>query len=498
MDISEFIGGYSNHPILFIGSGLSFRYLNNTYTWNNLLLKVSEELWGNDEKYLDIKSSCPSSNGDFNYARIASKLEKEFNDALSKDRDGKFKEINDIFYDRMRHGENVSRFKIYIAKLFESLNLKSEMSNEISELKKVRKNIGSIITTNYDQLIETIFEFNPLIGNDILLSNPYGSVYKIHGCVTDISKIIITEEDYQKFDSQYELIRAQMLSLFIHNPIIFLGYSIGDDNIKKVLKTIFSYIPPNTEQADKVRNNFLLVEYDKGSSNREVTEHDIIIDNSSIRINRLKTDDFLSLYKPLADINLPVSAMDIRKVQSVVKEIYSGGSIKVSITEDIDNLRNSDRILAIGSSKTIRIQFLTIKEMIQTYFTIIDESNSAVLTLINKQTISESQYFPVFGFSRICSEIDNVDNLKRQQTNNVKQYLSKKEHSNTHHTVDEIMGDDEIRRTYKYDAIMYSLNNNNLTLNDVENFLRNQTKEQKKASEYRRLLCLFDMKKYSD
>lgn len=43
--------------------------------------------------------------------------------------------------------------------------------------------------------------------------------------------------------------------------------------------------------------------------------------------------------------------MDIRKVQSVVKKIYSGGDIKVSITENLDELKNSDKVLVIGSTK---------------------------------------------------------------------------------------------------------------------------------------------------
>lgn len=43
-------------------------------------------------------------------------------------------------------------------------------------------------------MIEEMFSFNPLIGNDILLSNPYGSVYKIHGCISAPDKIIITEK----------------------------------------------------------------------------------------------------------------------------------------------------------------------------------------------------------------------------------------------------------------------------------------------------------------
>ena len=94
--------------------------------------------------------------------------------------------------------------------------------------------IGSIVTTNYDKLIENLFEFNPLIGNQILLSNPYGSIYKIHGCISQPDKIVLTSEDYNKFNTSYELIRAQLLSLFIHNPIIFLGYSINDETIRDI------------------------------------------------------------------------------------------------------------------------------------------------------------------------------------------------------------------------------------------------------------------------
>lgn len=44
---------------------------------------------------------------------IATGLEKEFDAELKKDRNGKFKHVNDIFYDNMSKGTVVSRFKIY-------------------------------------------------------------------------------------------------------------------------------------------------------------------------------------------------------------------------------------------------------------------------------------------------------------------------------------------------------------------------------------------------
>ena len=277
-----------------------------------------------------------------------------------------------------------------------------------------------------------------------------------------------------------------------------MGYNVGDENIKKVLKTIFSYIPNNTEEAEKVRRNFLLVEYENGSTNLEITDHDIVIDGSSIRINKLKTDDFLSLYRALATINLPISAMDVRKVQTIVKEIYSGGSIKVIFTESLDDMKNGDRILAIGSSKTIKYQFMTISEMTQDYFTIIDESNSAILSLINKQKIAETQYFPIYGFSTICDDIDDVARLKQIQKNNVESYIKEKclQHSNTHNSAHDIDEDTSIAASYKNQAIMASVNSGNIPLDDLEKYLRSFPVEKRKDTGYRRLLCLYDLKKY--
>lgn len=500
MDIKDFIAKYTNHPVLFIGSGFSFRYLKNTYTWDALLSKVCEDLWGNDEKYLDLKAKCTQPNGYCPFDQVASKIEECFNTALENDRNGKFKDINDSFYEYMRNGITLSRFKIYIAQLVGDLTFKDGADEELVELKRARKNIGSIITTNYDQLIEKVFEFNPLVGNDILLSNPYGSIYKIHGCVTDISKIIITAEDYKKFDEQYELIRAQMLSIFIHNPIIFLGYGIGDANIQKVLKTIFSYIPLNTPDAERIRQNFLLVEYETGSANHEITDHDIVVKGSNIRINKLRTDDYSELYRNLANINLPISAMDVRKVQSVVKEIYAGGTIKVMITENIDDLRNCDKILAIGSDRTLKYQYLTIPEMIQNYFKIIEEANSSLISLVNKQTISDSQYFPIYGFAKICSQIEDVEHLKTIQTQNLAKFIREKCNTRKHnHTsISDIEQDTSIAESYKHRAIMYGVSVGQITLDDVEQFLRNYPEEKRKESDYRRLLCLYDKKQYPD
>ncbi|QLB21601.1 hypothetical protein A6B43_00385 [Vespertiliibacter pulmonis] len=493
MNIDDFIKNYQNHPVLFIGTGFSLRYLENSFSWDGLLQHIAEKMDNNDEKYLELKVQHNHKNFD----QIASILEQRFTDFLQQNRDHPdFKSVNDKFFELAKQNKTVSRLKIFIAEILNNLNKKNEQSlnEEISLLKKARKNIGSIITTNYDKLIEDIFEFNPLIGNNILLSNPYGSLYKIHGCVSAPESMIITKEDYTNFDKRHELIRAQLLSLFIHNPIIFIGYSIGDNNIKSLLKTIFTYVQPNSEQAKKIKDNFLLVEYEAGSQSSEVCEHDIDLEGYElIRINKIKTDNYAQIYQAISHLVLPVTAMDIRKVQNVMAEIVSGGgNIKVSITEDIDSLRNDEKILAIGSTKTVEYKYQNLSEMMKNYFTIIEEENVPLINLLNHQKIRSRDFFPIFGFNKISHTLDKVEEYKEIQIKKLKSHINriKEKHISSNYSIQDIINSDEIVPSAKEGAIFFEIFQGNISLNECKEYL--STYQNKDSTDYRRLLCLYD------
>ncbi|EJH0115336.1 SIR2 family protein, partial [Escherichia coli] len=214
MNITDFLKGYRNHPILFVGAGFSMRYLSISYSWPALLEKISIDLTNSNELYKDLVRENSNKDGIVDLPKVATQLEQIFDATLKADRNGKFKYINDLYYESEDISSNISRFKIYLSQVVNITDLKLGVQDEISELVKASKNIASVITTNYDNFIESAIGYNPVIGNDILLSNPYGSVYKIHGCVSKPESIIITSDDYIHFDKKYELIRAQLLSLF--------------------------------------------------------------------------------------------------------------------------------------------------------------------------------------------------------------------------------------------------------------------------------------------
>lgn len=497
MKIQEFINQYINHPILFMGTGISLRYYEDSYTWEQLLSKLSYELHGDEEVYLNLKYEY---NNDF--PKIASILDKEFDEFLKQDRDGKFKFINDIFFDKIRNNEKCSRMKLYLSSLLKNMKIKDSKKDEIQALIKAKKNICSIITTNYDTFIEDNLGFIPLVGNNIILSNPYGSVYKIHGSIISPESLIITSEDYENFSIGNELIRAQLVSLFIHNPIIFLGYGMNDDDIKSILEIIFKYVTPNSEEAELIQRNFLLVDYKEDSKNTVIEDYTITLQqNKSIRINKLLTDDFTTIYTSIANLKLPITVMDIRKVETIIRKIIetnSGDAIKVRITDDIDSLENKDTILAIGSESTIKYEYFSINEMLRQYFDIIDKRRVGVLSLIDKQKIQSTQYFPIYGFITINNEIESSRRLKQLQDRKINECIDRiHENSRIDFTsIDDVMGDMRIASSYKDECICWNVWNNKIDLDDLKNYLLSYAR--KENTNYRKLLCVYDKKKYGN
>ena len=47
MDIKDFVSNYHTHPVLFVGTGMSMRYLQKSYSWKSLLEQITVDLTGN-------------------------------------------------------------------------------------------------------------------------------------------------------------------------------------------------------------------------------------------------------------------------------------------------------------------------------------------------------------------------------------------------------------------------------------------------------------------
>ncbi len=152
--------------------------------------------------------------------------------------------------------------------------------------------------------------------------------------------------------------------------------------------------------------------------------------------------------------------------------------------------------MAIGTDKTITYQFLTSSETISNYFKIIDESNSQILSLIDKYSISSTQYFPIFGFSKINTSLASAVRLMANQEAKLEHGMNTISPAckQTHTTIVEILEETSIPASSKETAIFWSIMSGNLNVDEVESYLRNYSN--KKLSSYKKMLCAFDFIKY--
>lgn len=243
-----------------------------------------------------------------------------------------------------------------------------------------------------------------------------------------------------------------------------------------------------------------MIEYQEDSDSLDIVDHDIDIEGySTIRINKVKTNNFQDIYSKISSLKLPVSVMDIRKVQDVVKSIVNGGedSITVKIVEDTDGLENSELILAIGTEKSISYKYHDTKDIIRRYFDIIESSEVQTTKLIDKITIQRNQWFPIHGFISINNDIEKSEELKNRQVEKIDSYINNLQEASkiTGNSIEEIYDNDDIVSSRKNDVVLWSMFNDSLDLDEVEQHLMNFNNTN--STDYRKLLCFYDFKKYS-
>lgn len=347
-------------PVLFIGSGISRRYLQHYPNWDELL-QNSFSMYNDDvyqyQKYID-KFSRDGLTEFQIYAKMGTIIENDFNEAFF-DRKLKLNFIKSKNPSWVKRG--VSPYKMYLSNLFKKLPLRENnyLIREKESFRNLKNKVSAIITTNYDMFLEKeIFNSDYTVFThqyELFSADSYNSaeIYKIHGCVTDANSIIITEKDYENFEISRKLVIAKMLTLFSESPIVFLGYSFTDENIRSIVSDFLSCL--TDEQLNSIDEHFVFVSYKKGEKKLIETKNTIYTaTGDKIPITEIQTDNFLKVYNTLNKIIPGISPKRIRDTKRIIRKIVDENiasseaeSIIVGL-DDLDKMDLSSKPLAIA------------------------------------------------------------------------------------------------------------------------------------------------------
>ncbi|SER49117.1 MULTISPECIES: SIR2 family NAD-dependent protein deacylase [Pseudomonas] len=285
-DIKKCIEDMACQPILFVGSGLTRRHLNGP-GWEALLKYLADQCPDIDRNFAYYKQRHHE------YVDIGTVFAEKYNDWAWTKGEPPFPEH--LYED----GNPPDIYLKYtISKFFERLLEEEELMKleEIELLQRIRPH--SIITTNYDRLLEKIFpEYTSIIGQKILYANhsSVGEIFKIHGCASEPDSIVITREDYNEFIRRKKYLSAKLLTFFAEHPLIFIGYGAEDPNIKAILADIDEIL----SEDGKLIPNIYILERDESDLTEQYPRRERLIrvsEHRGVIIKSIVAGDFSWVY----------------------------------------------------------------------------------------------------------------------------------------------------------------------------------------------------------
>ena len=351
MKIEDVIEKFNTTPFLFLGSGVTRRYYN-LPDWRGLLKHFAYEIKTDDFIYSAYENKASKEeNPEGLLPKVAEMIQIDYDEKWF--RDPSIRTLNDDMLAKVKEG--LSPFKAEIASYIKNNSIVvEEYESEIEMLAKLsEKNIAGVITTNYDDFVEYNFNgYTKYVGQrQLVFSAVQGiaEIFKIHGSIEEPGSLIINEQDYIDFDKRSPYLAAKLMTIFMEYPIIFMGYSISDTNIQKIIKSIIDCL--DVQQLKMLEDRFVFVEYQPGKVGSEVTPYTIMIDDKPLAMTKIVVEDFKLIYKALEGKK---SKLPVRILRRFKQELYDftvtnmpTASMRVASIED-DRVKDEEFVMAIG------------------------------------------------------------------------------------------------------------------------------------------------------
>lgn len=329
-------------PFLFVGSGFSRRYLG-LEDWKGLLARFS--LAGQPFEYYLAKA-------DGNLPSAAKLLALDFNEFWWK---SPVFEVS-VARHKSKVSNSTSALRIEICNYLSTIanidTKKIALADELAILSSL--NVDGIITTNWDTFLEQLFpDYRKYIGqNELLFSNPQeiGEIYKIHGCATQPESLILTSDDYSLFNDKNPYLAAKLITVFVEHPVVFIGYSIGDENVASLLRSISLCV--GKENIEKLRQNLIFVQRLEEGEDSGISNTYITIDGVQIPLVLISTNDYSEVYRALAETSRKIPARILRyckeQLYELVKSLEPEKKLCVVDFDEIEDKNDVEFLVGLG------------------------------------------------------------------------------------------------------------------------------------------------------
>lgn len=351
---------------------------------------------------------------------IASIIENELNIKIDA---GKANEIFSHEEKLMIETHHIRPIKFLAAQYFnqplEFISDTPHLNRELNLFKHLRNNVPCIFTTNYDSLIESLFIDYKCFKSqsDYFYNNntDYMEIYKLHGSAEQPNTLILTKDDYTEFERKNYLSISKFINILSERPMIFIGYSLNDPNIIKILNQITDCL--NNEQLRKLETNVIIVEWQKGKKSLHSGSKIIPLPNSNkgLRVTYITTDNFLQLFWYINRFRPIARPSEIRKYKLQIKHLIETNNSDlityITKAETLDKLSDEVAITELATPDEAYSKYSSDILLIDALF---DTHKLAPISIIDSwfmQQVATSQNIPLYYYIKQI-DFTNLPTLK--------------------------------------------------------------------------------------
>jgi len=180
----------------------------------------------------------------------------------------------------------------------------------------------AIITTNYDNFLEQIFEgYEPIIGEKVIRYNlnMVGEIFKIHGSTDEPTTIVLTADDYENYRQKKKYITAKLLTYLAEHPVFVFGYGFGDPNVKEIIEDVGEIIGGE----ERLIANIFYVQWQSDISSIEKLREEYVVGTSErqYRVRAIVADNFDWIYRAIGQ-ERELGSINTRVLRAVASRMY--------------------------------------------------------------------------------------------------------------------------------------------------------------------------------
>jgi len=427
------LGSFTELPFLFIGSGFSRRYLG-LPDWEGLLKEMANLARNGDElAYSNYKNQVKHESQENLLPRTASLIQRDFDNNWFEKKHW----IQSKRFDLIKDG--VSPFKVAISQFCEMHTrpvTEKGLQDELAVFKRLaNRSIAGVITTNYDLLIEDYLkDYKIYVGQDELIFKPIHGIheiYKIHGCLTRPDSLIINEHDYLEFSRKNAYLAAKLLTIFVEHPIVFMGYSIQDSNIQRILSSIVDCLP--NEKLLELKDRLLFIQWNGGDEKKvEIASHSITFpDEKVLYMTKIAVSDYKMVFSGLSKIRAKYDLKVLRQLKNDVYQlVLHNEPAEAYRTINLEDETENDPKTVAGvslDSSGFNYRIPTATEIYRDV--VLDDGKFEVVSLIDnalERLLKEySNSLPVYKYKKQYGKKDLPKFLKEFNASGMDDFLSK-------------------------------------------------------------------------